>query len=69
MKSLRPSSHKPPTKPVYASGIVKLKSSLLFPDTMQRFLATFAEKGIKVFSMIDQQRKLGTMVCRCLRPR
>lgn len=55
MKSLRPSSHMPPTKPVSASGIVKLKSSFLFPDTVQRLLAAFAEKGIKVFSVIDQQ--------------
>ena len=62
MKSPRPGSHVPPTKTMSASGIVKLKSSFLFPDTVQRLLAAFAEKGVKVFSVIDQQaeaRKVG----------
>ena len=36
-------------------GIVKLKSSFSFPATVQRLLAAFAEKGIKVFATIDQQ--------------
>ena len=36
-------------------GIVKLKSPYSFSDTVQRLLAAFAEKGIKVFATIDQQ--------------
>jgi uncharacterized protein (DUF302 family) len=36
-------------------GIARLKSPYLFADTVQRLLAAFAEKGIKVFATIDQQ--------------
>ena len=36
-------------------GIVRLKSPYAFADTVQRLLAAFAEKGIKVFATIDQQ--------------
>ena len=36
-------------------GIVELKSPYPFTDTVQRLLAAFSEKGIKVFATIDQQ--------------
>lgn len=36
-------------------GIVSLKSPYAFDDTVQRLLAAFAEKHIKVFATIDQQ--------------
>jgi uncharacterized protein (DUF302 family) len=36
-------------------GIVSLTSPYAFADTVQRLLAAFAEKGIKVFATIDQQ--------------
>jgi uncharacterized protein (DUF302 family) len=36
-------------------GIVKLESPYPFADTVQRLLAAFAEKNIKVFATIDQQ--------------
>jgi uncharacterized protein (DUF302 family) len=36
-------------------GIVRLESPYVFADTVQRLLAAFAEKGIKVFVTIDQQ--------------
>lgn len=36
-------------------GIISLKSPYVFADTVQRLLAAFAEKGIKVFATIDQQ--------------
>lgn len=41
--------------PATDSGIVTLKSRYAFADTVQRLLAAFAEKGIKVFAVIDQQ--------------
>ena len=36
-------------------GIVRLESPYVFADTVQRLLAAFAEKGVKVFATIDQQ--------------
>lgn len=36
-------------------GIVRLESPYSFADTVQRLLAAFAEKSIKVFATIDQQ--------------
>ena len=36
-------------------GIVSLKSPYPFADTVQRLLAAFADKGIKVFATIDQR--------------
>ena len=36
-------------------GIIELKSPYPFNDTVQRLLAAFSEKGIKVFATIDQQ--------------
>ncbi|MBS0431917.1 MAG: DUF302 domain-containing protein [Proteobacteria bacterium] len=36
-------------------GTVKLESPYGFADTVQRLLAAFAVKGIKVFATIDQQ--------------
>ncbi|OOG49217.1 DUF302 domain-containing protein [Rhodanobacter sp. C01] len=36
-------------------GIVRLESPYPFADTVQRLLAAFAEKSIKVFATIDQQ--------------
>ena len=36
-------------------GIVRLQSPYPFAQTVQRLLAAFAEKGIKVFATIDQQ--------------
>lgn len=36
-------------------GIHKLTSPYAFAETLQRLLAAFAEKGIKVFATIDQQ--------------
>ena len=36
-------------------GIVRLESPYPFADTVQRLLAAFAEKGVKVFATIDQQ--------------
>ena len=36
-------------------GILTLKSPYAFADTVQRLLAAFAAKGIKVFATIDQQ--------------
>jgi uncharacterized protein (DUF302 family) len=41
--------------PMSSPGIVRLKSPYLFADTVQRLLAAFAGKGIKVFATIDQQ--------------
>jgi uncharacterized protein (DUF302 family) len=38
-----------------ACGIIELKSPYPFTDTVQRLLAAFSEKGIKVFVVIDQQ--------------
>jgi uncharacterized protein (DUF302 family) len=40
---------------VSSRGIVELKSRYPFADTVQRLLAAFAENGIKVFAVIDQQ--------------
>jgi uncharacterized protein (DUF302 family) len=40
---------------VSSHGILRLKSPYVFADTVQRLLAAFAEKGIKVFATIDQQ--------------
>lgn len=36
-------------------GIVELKSPYSFTDTVQRLLAAFSEKGIRIFATIDQQ--------------
>jgi uncharacterized protein (DUF302 family) len=36
-------------------GIVSLKSPYAFAETVQRLLAAFTDKGIKVFATIDQQ--------------
>ena len=36
-------------------GIVRFASPFPFDDTVQRLLATFAERGIRVFATIDQQ--------------
>jgi uncharacterized protein (DUF302 family) len=36
-------------------GVVSLKSPYPFADTVQRLLAAFSEKGIKVFATIDQK--------------
>ena len=41
-------------------GIVRLESPYVFADTVQRLLAAFAEKGIKVFATIDQQNEART---------
>ncbi|GLQ94056.1 DUF302 domain-containing protein [Dyella acidisoli] len=37
------------------SGIVRFTSPFAFDDTVQRLLAAFKERGIKVFATIDQQ--------------
>ena len=36
-------------------GIVRFTSPFSFEDTVQRLLATLAERGVKVFATIDQQ--------------
>jgi uncharacterized protein (DUF302 family) len=42
-------------------GIVSLVSPYAFADTVQRLLAAFTEKGIKVFATIDQQAEARTV--------
>lgn len=37
------------------SGVLRLKSSLSFQDTVQRLLTAFVDRGLKIFITIDQQ--------------
>ena len=43
------------TTPMPSCGVVELKSPYPFTATVQRLLAAFSGKGIKVFATIDQQ--------------
>jgi uncharacterized protein (DUF302 family) len=42
-------------------GVVRLPSRYTFFDTVQRLLSAFAEQGIKVFVVIDQQAEAKTV--------
>lgn len=42
-------------EPMPSSSIVNIESPYTFSDTVQRLLAAFAAKRIKVFAVIDQQ--------------